>query len=285
MTGMQLDIRPLEGDGVATAVEWARLEGWNPGLDDAAAFHAADSKGFLGLYAGGELAATISAVTYGGQFAFVGFYICRPEFRGRGWGLRLWTAALAGIEGLTAGLDGVVAQQHNYARSGFVLAHRNVRYGGTATVPDARRKARLRSLTAHDAAMLVDFEARERLFPAPRPDFLAAWLGMPGVLGLGLLEDDSLTGYGVIRRCHAGHKIGPLFARSDEEALLLVAPLLERCKGDEVFLDVPETNPAAVALARWLGLHPVFETARMYKGKPPDLDPSQIFGITTFELG
>ena len=282
---MQLDIRPLDGDGVATAVEWARLEGWNPGLDDAAAFHAADRKGYLGLYAGGELAATISAVTYGGKFAFVGFYICRPEFRGRGLGLRLWNAALAGIEGLTVGLDGVVAQQHNYARSGFVLAHRNVRYGGTATLRGDRRKARIRPLTTHDAAMLVDFEGRERLFPAPRPAFLSAWLGMPGAHGLGLFEGDGLNGYGVIRRCHAGHKIGPLFARSDEEAFSLVAGLLAGREGDEVFLDVPATNAAAVTMARSMGLQPVFETARMYKGKAPDLDLSRIFGITTFELG
>ena len=285
MTSMHVDIKPLDADGVATAVEWARREGWNPGLDDATAFHAADRQGYLGLYAGGELAATISAVTYGGQFAFVGFYICRPEFRGRGWGLRLWNAALAGIEGLTVGLDGVVAQQHNYAKYGFVLAHRNIRYGGTATVRSVQRKAHLRPLTTEDAAMLVDFEVRERLFPAPRPAFLSAWLGMPGAHGLGLFEGDGLSGYGVIRRCHAGHKIGPLFARSDEEAFSMGAGLLEGRAGDDVFLDVPETNPAAVSLARSLGLQPVFETARMYKGKAPDLDLSRIFGITTFELG
>ncbi len=29
------------------ALDWARLEGWNPGLEDAAAFYAADSQGFL----------------------------------------------------------------------------------------------------------------------------------------------------------------------------------------------------------------------------------------------
>jgi hypothetical protein len=29
----------------------------------------------------------------------------------------------------------------------------------------------------------------------------------------------------------------------------------------------------------------VFETARMYKGPPPDEPLSRIFGVTTFELG
>ena len=32
---------------VATAIEWAAAEGWNPGLHDAACFYAADPSGFL----------------------------------------------------------------------------------------------------------------------------------------------------------------------------------------------------------------------------------------------
>jgi hypothetical protein len=38
-------------------------------------------------------------------------------------------------------------------------------------------------------------------------------------------------------------------------------------------------------MAEQAGLDAVFETARMYKGKPPSLPLAQIFGITTFELG
>jgi hypothetical protein len=30
---------------------------------------------------------------------------------------------------------------------------------------------------------------------------------------------------------------------------------------------------------------PMFETARMYRGRAPDLPLDRIFGITTFELG
>jgi hypothetical protein len=55
--------------------------------------------------------------------------------------------------------------------------------------------------------------------------------------------------------------------------------------GAEMVLDVPELNAPGVALARELGLEPVFETARMYRGAAPELDVSRIFGVTTFELG
>ena len=52
-----------------------------------------------------------------------------------------------------------------------------------------------------------------------------------------------------------------------------------------VFLDPPEPNGPAVALAKRYGLEPVFETARMYRGAVPELPLEKIFGITTFELG
>ena len=68
-------------------------------------------------------------------FAFLGFYIVKPELRGRGYGLRLWQAGMARLGNRIVGLDEVIAQQENYKRSGFVLAHRNIRFGG---VPDVR---------------------------------------------------------------------------------------------------------------------------------------------------
>jgi len=38
-------------------------------------------------------------------------------------------------------------------------------------------------------------------------------------------------------------------------------------------------------IAQQLQLEPIFETARMYRGKPPASDVQQIFGVTTLELG
>jgi hypothetical protein len=52
-----------------------------------------------------------------------------------------------------------------------------------------------------------------------------------------------------------------------------------------VFLDVPQPNETAVALAREHGLTPVFETARMYRGPVRPTALHRIFGVTTFELG
>lgn len=273
-------IRTLAPAEVGTAVDWAAREGWNPGLDDAAAFLAQDPGAFRGLFLGEELAAVISATAYDGGFAFVGFYICRPDLRGRGLGYALWRDTFAGLDG-TVGLDGVVTQQENYARSGFVLAHRNIRYGGPAR--ETAGEAHVAGIApAHPAAVAA---LDRRCFGFPRPRFLAAWLTPPRGRGLVLEEAGAVKGYGVIRRCREGHKIGPLFAADADTAGALFRALAAEAKDGPVFLDVPEPNAAARALAEQAGLSPVFETARMYRGPAPDLPLPNIFGITTFEQG
>src|SRR5437899_1519298 len=124
-------IRSMTRQEVDIAIAWAAAEGWNPGLHDADCFYAADPNGFLVGSLGDEAIATISVVKYGESFGFLGFYIVKPEYRGKGYGIQIWNAGLAYLGGRTIGLDGVVAQQDNYRKSGFSLAHRNIRYQGT----------------------------------------------------------------------------------------------------------------------------------------------------------
>lgn len=120
---------------IDVAVDWAAAQGWNPGLHDANCFYVADPGGFLVGLLGDEPVATISVVKYGASFGFLGFYIVKPEHRGQGYGIRIWNAGLACLEGRVVGLDGVVDQQENYGKSGFVAAHRNIRYQGAGIGP------------------------------------------------------------------------------------------------------------------------------------------------------
>ena len=263
------------------AVEWAAAEGWNPGLHDAACFGCVDPNGFLIAEIGGAAGATISCVNYDERFAFLGFYIVREDLRGRGHGLKIWNAAIAHAGRRVIGLDGVVAQQDNYRKSGFKLAHANIRYGGTVAAMKMRRD--VVPLSDIPRAMVEADDAT--VFPAARSAFLRAWIGAPTHVGRALLRDGALTGWGVIRPCRKGFKIGPLVADDRAAAEAVLSALLASIGGGEIFLDVPAINPEAVALARDLGLAPVFDTARMYTGATPPLRLDRVFGVTTFELG
>ncbi|MEZ0309461.1 MAG: GNAT family N-acetyltransferase [Ramlibacter sp.] len=280
-TGYQ--IRTMTREDLALAIEWAAAEGWNPGLHDASCFHAADPDGFLVGVLDGEPVASISVVKYGTDFGFLGLYIVKPGYRGRGLGLGVWRAGMASLAGRNVGLDGVIAQQDNYRKSGFVLAWRNVRQegtGGGAPVTDNR----VVELARVPFAQVRDYDAA--FFPADRTNFLQCWIRQPGCTALGWQEAGQLQGYGVLRPCRTGYKVGPLVADNPAIAEQLLLALKARtAAADKLYLDTPESNPGALALARQHGMHAVFETARMYTQAAPPLSMGRLYGVTSFELG
>ena len=277
----ELHIRAMRPDEISIAVEWAAAEGWNPGLRDAACFATVDPHGFLIGELDGAPAATISCVNYNSSFSFLGFYIVREDVRGHGYGVRMWNAAIAHAGSRVIGLDGVIAQQANYARSGFKFAYANIRYGGTA-IGIRPRQADVVPLSEVPAAVEASDAA---VFPALRSAFLRAWINSPGHVGRALVRDGRLAAWGVIRPCRRGYKIGPLVAEDCPAAEAVASALMTATSAKEVFIDVPSVNRKAVTFAQRLGLVPVFETARMYTGAIPPLQLEKVYGVTTFELG
>jgi GNAT superfamily N-acetyltransferase len=264
-------------------IDWAAREGWNPGLDDAPAFWAADAQGYWVAEEDGVVAATLSLVRYDATYAFLGFYMAHPEYRGQGIGLALWQKAVSSAGDRTIGLDGVVAQQDNYRKSGFAYAHANFRYGGDVQCVEPQDIGLICVSPAH-VPILVDYDVRFN--PARRDAFLSEWLqALSTRESFVLIRNAEILGYGTIRACREGHKIGPLFADTETSADLIFRKLVASVCGGRIFLDIPEPNAAARALCDRYNLKPVFETARMYCGRAPDLPLGQIYGITTFELG
>lgn len=278
---MEMQIRQMTPADLALAADWAAAEGWNPGHADASCFATADPAGFLIGEIDGAPAATISNVNHSDDFAFLGLYIVRPDLRGHGHGLAIWRKAIEHAGNRVIGLDGVVAQQHNYRKSGFALAHRNIRYGGTVAV----RSHAAGTIPLADVPFALIEADDATVFPASRPAFLRAWIGAPGHCGRALLRNGRLAAWGVIRPCRQGFKFGPLVADDRAGAELVFDALIADAGGGEVFLDVPEPNHEAVALAQMKGLAPVFETARMYTGAVRPMRLDRVFGITTLELG
>lgn len=272
------EIRRLTPAEIAEAVDWAAAEGWNPGHADAETLRAVDPDAFWGSFDAQGMATCISVAEIGAGYGFLGFYICRRDRRGQGVGFALWTAALEARAIACIGLDGVVDQQANYARSGFAYAHANHRYGG---MPGGLSGGGTRAFAPEMAPALASYDTE--VFGVARPAYLSAWLAQPGAR-IRVAGEGEPRGWGLARPCREGHKIGPLFADDAPTAEALLADLTAGLPGP-VFLDVPESNGEAVTLARKAGLAPVFETARMYRGTPPSPDLARTFGITTFEFG
>jgi len=281
-----LTLRLMTKDEADRLVGWAADEGWNPGLHDADLFWAADPEAFIAAELDGEVIGGGAITSYDGQFGFMGLFIVRSRFRGRGLGGRLWQACVRLLRsrlepGAIIGLDGVHEMRDWYAKGGFTFSHRSIRYEGVGVAGErgagivAASEVSFKELLAYD----------RRCFPAARGRFLRAWLAQPDSLALTAVGGAALRGYGVIRRCVRGARIGPLFADDALVAEALYTSLAAFVPGEPLFIDVPEINAWAMALARRHEMTGVFGCARMYLGPRPQLADSRIFGNTTFELG
>lgn len=276
-------IERMTRDEITIAVDWAKNEGWNPGLNDADCFYQTDPQGFFAGKLDGKIIAVGSAVVYDEQFAFCGFYIVDKEYRDQGYGMQLTQARLAYVGARNAGIDGVLEMVDNYTRIGYRFAHNNARYALEKKHPTAKPDSALVDLKTVPFAQILQYDRQH--FPAPRAQFLAGWIKQNKALALGYVTDQQLKGYGVIRKCFAGYKIGPLFADSALIAEQLFTHLVEHAHAAVVYLDIPENNSLAVDLVRHYGMSKVFATARMYLKGAPKIAQQGIYGITTFELG
>jgi len=265
------------------AVKWAANEGWNPGLHEAQCFYSTDPKGFFAGFLGNEPISCISVVSYDKHFAFLGFYIVKPEYRGKGYGLKLWDKALTYLKTQNIGLDGVIEQQENYKKSGFKLAYSNIRYEGIVKHSN-EHFSELVDLSKVSFNEIVQYD--NNFFPVSRPRFLKCWVKQPESLSLAALHGGKIVGYSVIRRCITGYKIGPLFADTKDLAnILFTASSNFAQPGSLIYLDTPEINQSAIQLAKELNMKKIFGTVRMYTKFKPNIDINRVFGVTTFELG
>lgn len=287
---MGLAIRTARADQMHLFEDWAVREGWGAGRGDVDSFYDADPSGFLLAWEGDRPVGSISAVRYDDDYAFVGYYIVDPGLRGRGIGHALFGAALERIGPTASGLDGVEEQVSSYASLGYAPAHPTTRYIGSAAIISAALASQamlVRDVVPRDVGGIVDYDAQH--VPARRESFVRAWLAPSTprrsyVVGSGR----DIRGYATVRPLtEGGSRIGPLFAVDEAVArgLLAACAVTAMSWGEELALDVPAPNAAALALAEALGMRPRFACTRMYRGPVPALPLAEIWGNTTFELG
>ncbi len=259
---------------VGLILDWAAAEGWNPGLDDAAAFFAADPSGFFVACEKNVPVAAISVVNHNESYAFLGLYIVRPSHRGKGIGFALWQHAIAHAGTRTIGLDGVPEQQANYAASGFEHAGTTLRFSGRVEAETSRS---IRLADQDDIPTLIDREAEAS--GARKVAYMTAWFSSTPNRKTLVSRDGFLT----IRKCREGAKIGPLVATDSMSSKQLIQHAAS-VFGDTITIDVPESAGPLTQLCGALELTPVFKTARMYRrGRLPGAEGN--CAVASLELG
>jgi Acetyltransferase (GNAT) domain/Acetyltransferase (GNAT) family len=283
MNAGTFSIRGMKRSEIDMAIDWAEAEGWNPGIHDSDCFYAADPNGFLIGLLDNKPVAMVSAVAYGDSYGFMGFYIVKPGVRNRNYGVQLWDAGLRYLENRCIGLDSVRPDLVSHKKPEFKPAYTNYRFkwikGEQFDVA-----LEVTELSQSSFSMVTAYDCE--VFGFQRETFLKCWISRPGTRALGIIKDDKLSGYGVIRECREGFKIGPLFADNAEFARALFEALtIDVKKGLQIYLDTPERNPEAVIIAQSYGMTEVFRTTRMYNRQEPTFPLDKWFGVTSFELG
>lgn len=282
---MSFYVNKITKEQMPFLIKMAEEQNWNPGLDDAEIFYAADPNGFFIAELEGEPIGCISAVSYDDDFGFVGFYVMKEGFQGNYFGSQLALKAMRYLYGKNVGLDGVIERIENYTRLGFKFAYPNARY--EYTIPKNFEhtpcpKIRNYSEDIFDAICRYDAEC----FPAERSNFLKSWFTAPNSFTKVIIDNDKVLGYSTARKCQLGYKIGPLFADGMLQANNLFLEIISNLPaGEKVFLDIPEINMDAKILSSKYEMRKVFETARMYSREKPQISIHKVFGITSFELG
>lgn len=309
-----LQIRLLGPGDVARVTQWARAEGFCPGHGDVSLYRQTDRQGlWLGCLEG-EPIGCIAGVRYGPAYGFVGLFIVRPAYRGRGHGVALWRHALEHLADVACvGLEAAPDRIGDYAGWGFRPASPTTRWrrpaagaqpGSMPQMPAAIEAASPPvfplppSAAAPEDLLLVDarrlpdavvqaFDAARE--PSPRPHFLRDWLHHPAGTVLALVDPAGhCHGFGRIRPCllpeGSGWRIGPLLATSPVWAERLLQALLARHPG-EVLLDAPGANAAAAAVLERLGFQAASHTLRMYRGEQPTVSLADVYGLACLELG
>jgi ribosomal-protein-alanine N-acetyltransferase len=288
-----LTIRPLERRHMALVTDGARAEGFTPGVGDVAIYCHTDRQGLWLGWLGPEPVGCIAGVRYNTSYGFLGLFLVRPEWRGRGHGVALWRHALEHLADLSCiGLEAAPERADDYAGWGFEPASITTRWelisdGRPRGEPEPGGPIRLLQGIAIPAAAVQAYDAQRE--PCPQPHFLADWLSHPAGTVLALVDgEERCRGFGRIRPCllprGEGWRIGPLLADTPALAARLLTALIRRHPG-VVLIDAPGANPAAAPLLAGLGFRPRSRTLRMYRGAPPAVPLSDVYGLACLELG
>ena len=288
--GSDFRIRQLTEQDLPAAMALKEAAGWNQTEQDWRLLLRLEPEGCFALEADGRVVASATAFRYEQQLAWIGMVLTLPEYRGRGFGNRVFLRSLeyCGATGVRCvGLDATDLGQPLYERAGFAAEYNVERWGGVPRPVHARNGGaggQVRALAAADLDRL--HSADTRAFGAARGPLLHALLEQSCDWAAVLERDGAPVAYAMSRPGSKAHYFGPCVAGHPADAALLFDAFAEAHPDAAVCVDVPAPNEGARALLAGRGLEVRRTLARMYYGANEARgEPGQVFGLAGFEYG
>ena len=252
------DVKALHA--LSLSVGWShRAEDW--------AFMREVGRGLVAMDESGRVHGSAMWFPFGDAFDTVGMVIVTPLLQNHGGGQRLMRHLLDQVKGRALGLHATTQSHQLFRALGFIdEAPVYLRKGFAGPLPDppAAGGAVPRAVESSD---LAEIRRLDRLATGHDRSALIEAL-MARSHGMALVGGDGLEGIALMRPFGRGWVIGPVIAKSEEDALRLIHPLIAAHEGSFVRIDIgAAVGPLADFLER-CGLDVSEIVTRMSRGDP-----------------
>ncbi len=225
--------------------------------------HLALGSGCVATLRDGSIVGTALWWKYGHSAGALGLVIVDPDFQGRGIGQRLLSSALASLGQRNVQLVATRAGMAQYLRAGFQPLRQIVQLRGQpgALQHPVAPRLTLKTVTGADVPTLENLDAAAtRMHRGPLLHSLVQRGG-----GYLLERDGHPVGFALQRRGGQGTIVGPVVARDQADAQVLISELLAGAAGLHR-IDIPREAGALISWLQKGGLIEVDEGTLMQNG-------------------
>lgn len=286
-----LDVRPLTADDLDDARELSTQAEWNQITADWERLLTLCPDGCFAGTVDGELAATTTVITYGGDVSWIGMVLVDERHRSQGYGSRIFERGLeyAGDHGGDlVGLDATSLGEPIYRKYGFEPVESAFRWQGRLRAVEHGDEGRgsrgsVERISSEDVDGVCEFD--RRYVGVDRDSLLRTLITESDVRGYLVHESAELAGYAIVRPGRTRWQIGPIVtARPNaiEPLLRAVSIDFEEC---DVIVDTPDRTVITTHL-RKCGLSPARELVRMtYPRTESALATDSVHAFLDFAFG
>lgn len=282
MSQFAIQTRPMLKEDVGFGEALVVQSGWNQTQADWLRFLKLQSNGCFIATLSGELAGTATTCVFD-RVGWIAMVLVETKFRRQGVGRALMMQALSYLENQGAEsirLDATSLGEPLYRSLGFKRQFQLARFSGSA----ARHFGPPHNTLAHSHDLQELLTLDQQVVGYDRSSLLKE-LCKHGSNSLATLRSDSaMVGYAITRPGRVASQIGPCIANSAEVGETLVEKAISGCV-DEVFIDIPLGNQAAVDKATSLELTPIRAFVRMCRGRPREERIDKLWCSSGPEMG
>lgn len=262
-------VRPMLSTDLKMAMDLAISEGWNQTELDWRLLLENSANVCLIAENNGRVIGTATAINYSNLEAWIGMVLVDKEYRRQGLGRLLMTSIMDNLKGFrSVKLDATPAGQPVYQKLGFIeeyLLYRMV----CPSFNDIQKTGdhSVETIKKEDLADVIKFDSE--IFGVDRTYLVETIRNNYPHKAFALKKNGKIEGYILGRDGIRFNYIGPVFAQSSGDAILLISRALENLKDSAVAIDVMNGRSELTAWLEESGFETQRQFTRMYLNTNP----------------